>query len=243
MEPSEYANIARLETQHWYYTGKRRIVKYWLEKYGPPRADQWLLDCGAGTGIFAEEMTARCQVKVLDDHEEALRLLRERFPADRILSLSGEQIPLPDASVDYVTALDVLEHVPQDAAAVEGFARVLRPGGLAVVTVPASMALWSAWDETLHHFRRYDRAGLTALFEPGAWELLHVNYTNALVFPAVWVVRRWQAMRPPGDGVRAEDAVPASWLNALLRGVFVAQGCSRVSMPFGVSLVLVARRR
>jgi SAM-dependent methyltransferase len=186
---------------------------------------------------------------VLDDHEEALRLLRARFRPEQILSLAGDHVPLPDASLEYVTALDVLEHVPDDAAVVRGFHRLLKPGGLAVVTVPAGMALWSDWDVALHHFRRYHRAQLRALFPGDDWELVHVNYTNVLAYPAVWAVRRWRAWRaragaPVGAAQgRTEDRLPPRPLNALLRAVFVGMALWRVPLPLGVSLVLVARRR
>jgi SAM-dependent methyltransferase len=244
MEPTEYANLARIEKQHWYYRGKRRLVRYWLERLGPPRDGQTLLDCGAGTGEFAAEMVSSCRVLVLDDHEESLRRLHERFAADQVLSLGAEGIPLPDGAVDYVTALDVLEHVEHHQAAVDGFARVLRPGGVALVTVPASMALWSDWDEALHHFRRYDRRGLVALFGARDWEILHVNYTNVLAFPAVCLLRRWRRWRPATPGAaRAEDRLPAPGLNCLLETLFVGLGRWHVPFPFGVSLILVARRR
>ncbi len=262
MDAAEYANIAALEREHWYYSGKRAFVRGWIERVRPPAAADTLLDCGAGTGLFAEEMAARCRVLVLDDHEEALRILRTRFRPEQILSLAGDQVPLPDASLEYVTALDVLEHVPDDAAVVRGFARLLKPGGLAVVTVPASMALWSDWDVALHHFRRYERGQLKALFAGSEWELVHANYTNTLVFPAVWLVRKWRAWTSggaekresgkvekrdtpgaAGGATRSEDKVPPRWLNALLRTIFVRMALWRVPMPFGVSLVLVARRR
>jgi len=146
-----------------------------------------------------------------------------------------------------VTALDVLEHVPDDVAVVHGFHRLLKPGGLAVVTVPASMALWSDWDVTLQHYRRYDRAQLRALFPAAGWEIVYVNYTNAVVYPPVWLVRKWRAWRPRlGLGAarsRTEDRVPPRWLNALLGAMFVGMGRWRVPLPFGVSLLLVARRR
>jgi len=247
MDEAEYTNLAALEKEHWYYLGKRRLVHAWIARTRPPASQNVLLDCGAGTGLFAKEMEAFCKVLVLDDHEEALRILRTRFKSEQILSLAGDRVPLPDESLDYVTALDVLEHVADDVAVVSGFHRLLKPGGLAVVTVPASMALWSDWDVALHHFRRYDRQQLRALFPSERWELVYVNYTNVLVYPAVWAVRKWRAFcKGSGAGssaARSEDRVPPRWINVLLRDAFVGMANWRMPFPFGVSLVLVARRR
>ncbi len=248
MDAAEYANIAALEQEHWYYSGKRRFARAWIQRARPPARGDLLLDCGAGTGLFAKEMERDCRVMVLDDHEEALRILRTRFKPEQIISLAGDRVPLPDGALEYVTALDVLEHVPDDRAVVQGFHRLLKPGGLAVVTVPASMALWSDWDVALHHFRRYDRAQLRALFPTNEWEIVHANYTNVLVYPAVWVVRKWRAWRsagkkPAAGAARSEDRIPAAPINAFLRAQFSALAQWRVPFPFGVSLVLVARRR
>ena len=246
MNAEEYQNLERVEQTHWYYAGKRALVRGWIQRTRPPRPDDVLLDCGAGTGLFAKEMEAHCRVLVLDDHEEALRILRGRFRPEQILSLSGDQVPLPAGLLDYVTALDVLEHVADDAAVVCGFHRLLKPGGLAVITVPAGMALWSDWDEALHHYRRYSRPQLRALFPPADWELVQVNYTNVIAYPAVWLVRKWRRWRArPGtvNSPRVEDRVLPRWLNALLREILVCLALIQLPLPFGVSLVLVARRR
>jgi len=243
MNSDEYANLERVEGAHWYYVAKRAFVRDWILRLRPPQPTDELLDCGAGTGRFAQEMQRYCRTRVLDDHAESLERLRERFAPERVHALSGPQLPLGDAVVQYVTGLDVLEHIPDDRAALQEMARVLAPGGLCVVTVPADMSLWSDWDEVLHHQRRYDRRGLVALFGNPEWEILHVNYTNVLAYPAVWALRRLRRVRPAAAGaLRAEDRIPARPINALLRWSFRALAMSRVPFPFGVSLLLVARR-
>lgn len=245
MNAAEYTNLEVVEGEHWYYAGKRVIVRSWLNRCGPPRAGQTLLDCGAGTGRFAQELSPACRVLVLDNHEEALRMLRARFAPDQIIGLDGDAIPLPDASLDYITALDVLEHVADDAAVVRGFTRLAKPGGLVVVTVPAGMALWSDWDVALQHYRRYNRRQLEALFDPRSWEIVHANYTNLAAFVPAWLVRkgrsllaRWHLVQE----VRMEDRVPPRWINATFKRLFILTGTTRLPLPFGVSLVLVARR-
>lgn len=241
MNDLEYARLARVEADHWYYAGKRRLVRALLERVRPILPDHILLDCGAGTGRFAEEMQARCRVLVLDDHEQALRLLRERFRPEQIFALAGDRVPLPDAALDLVTALDVLEHTLDDTAVVREFHRLLKPGGVVAVTVPASMTLWSEWDVALHHHRRYTRPQLRALFPAADWSLDYVNYTNVPVYPVVWLIRKWRRLLRLPDGL--DDHPLPRWLNALLRAQFVGLALARVPMPFGVSLVLVARKR
>jgi ubiquinone/menaquinone biosynthesis C-methylase UbiE len=241
MESAEYANLDRVERKHWYYAGKRELVSWWIRRLTPGIAKARLLDCGAGTGLFAQEMSAHLEAHVLDNHEESLVLLRSRFPAGQVHVLSGPQLPFGNASFDVLTALDVLEHIEKDAAAVTEFARVLKPGGLAVITVPASMALWSDWDVSLHHYRRYNRKDLLALFPSADWEPVYVNHVNSLVYPAVWLVRKWQRLM--GTRQRMEDRCPPEFLNRLLQRIFVRTGRSRLRAPFGVGLLLVIRRR
>ena len=83
-----------------------------------------------------------------------------------------------------------------------------------------------------------------ALFPAEQWELVHVNYTNVVVYPIVWLVRKWRRWFSRGTaGVRPEDQLPPSWLNTLLRALLVRLAYWRLPFPFGVSLLLVARKR
>jgi ubiquinone/menaquinone biosynthesis C-methylase UbiE len=246
MNAEEYANLERVEREHWYYAGKRAIVAGWLERLEVLRPDKLLLDCGAGTGLFARELRGRCRVRVLDDHAESLEILRRRFLPEEIIDLPLARAAIPDASYDAVTALDVLEHVEDDAGMVRAFHRVLKPQGVVIVTVPASRALWSDWDVALHHFRRYSQHSLQVLFPRESWEIVEIKYTNVIAFPAAWWIRHWRTWRARlgwRSGARTEDKLPPRWLNHWLMKIFVATARSRLSGPIGVSLLLVAKKR
>jgi SAM-dependent methyltransferase len=243
MNPEEYDKMGRLEGGHWFYRGKRRIVRHWLEKTGGLRPETILADCGAGTGAFAVEMSSVCKVIAVDDHRESLEVLRSKLSADQVVAGSCTALGLSLESCDRATALDVLEHIPDDRAAAAELWRILKPGGILVVTVPAMMALWSDWDVVLHHCRRYDRRGLESLLKEAGFELLWVNYVNVIVCPLIWLVRKWRGWFPQKSEERAEDRLPPSWLNTLLEWGFVAPACQGVvHWPLGVGLLAVCRK-
>src|SRR5262245_47520708 len=218
MDPNEYTNLANVETRHWFYAGKRDIVRHWIERLHPLRPHHLLADVGAGTGTFAAEMSAACQVMALDDHEESIGLARAKLGPDRVQRGTCANLPLSAGSVDVLTALDVIEHVEQDRAALLEFSRVVRPGGLVVLTVPALMMLWSDWDVALHHFRRYTRASLLAVVPTDSFTVVRCMYINVVALPLVLLVRKWRALKHRlgfKTLSRSEDAIPPTSLNAL----------------------------
>jgi ubiquinone/menaquinone biosynthesis C-methylase UbiE len=246
MNPEEYTNLARIETKHWFYVGKREIVRHWIQRFCPLKPEHVLADCGAGTGFFAVEISPKCNVIAVDDYEDSLRLLRERLGEVRVRKGSCANLPLDSNSVDVLTALDVIEHVEDDRAATREFLRVVKPGGLVVITVPALMALWSDWDVTLRHFRRYTRRSLLSVV-PEEFEVLHLNYVNVAVLPLVWGVRKFRALKQKFGGKvesRSEDSIPPEFLNRLLRWTFVKLACQRaIKFPAGVGLIAVLRKK
>ena len=247
MNPSEYTNLANVERRHWFYAGKREIVRHWIQRVHPLRPEHLLVDCGAGTGTFAAEMAGLCRVLAVDDHEESLAIARTQLGAGQVRRGSCVELPLESNSVDVLTALDVLEHVEDDRKAVAEFSRVVRPGGIVVLTVPALTWLWSDWDVALHHVRRYDRRSLLALLPNASFEVVHCNYVNVVVLPLVVMVRKWRGLKRalgfPIDA-RSEDRIPPRWLNAALRWSFVALGCQGwIRFPAGVGLLAVLRRK
>src|SRR5262249_30608873 len=243
MNPEEYKNLSQVEQVHWFYRTKRQIARYWLLKSYPLQKDSILADCGAGTGLFAHEMSDTCRVIAIDSEEAALRLAEQNVGKENVRRGSCDALPLDDSSVDCVTALDVLEHVEDDRKAVREFERVLTPGGVAVVTVPAMESLWSDWDEALHHYRRYRHEGLLKLFDTTSFKIMHWNYINVLAIPAVFAARKSRALSR-GSGktnspARLEDKILPNWLDSSLSMTFKALACQRwIRFPVGVGLLL-----
>jgi hypothetical protein len=121
--------------------------------------------------------------------------------------------------------------------------RLVRPGGLVVITVPALRWLWSDWDVALHHRRRYHRADLLRLVRRSGAEVLHCSYVNTFALLPIALVRGWRRLRPPAPGApRAEDRIPPPPVNRLLYQSFVRPACwSWFRPPAGVSLLAVLR--
>jgi ubiquinone/menaquinone biosynthesis C-methylase UbiE len=248
MNPGEYKNLNEVERLHWFYRTKREIVRYWLLKSYPLQSDSVLADCGAGTGLFASEMTDICHVIAIDSHEDALRLAEQNIGAENVKKGSCTALPLKDSSVDCITALDVIEHVEDDRLAVREFARVLKPGGVIAVTVPAMPLLWSDWDVALHHYRRYHHTGLLKLFDAALFEIMHWNYINVLALPAVFAARKlrpfFRSAAADKSSRRLEDKMLPSFLDNTLSFAFKALACqSWIRFPAGVSLLAIAERR
>jgi SAM-dependent methyltransferase len=182
------------------------------------------------------------RVIAMDDHEESLVILRKRLPPEAVVRGSCTSIPFNDDSFDAVTALDVLEHIPDHQDAANEMIRVLRPGAPIVITVPAMKCLWSDWDTSLHHQRRYSKPELLSLFHHLPVKIDHCAYINVLAMPMILMARKARGIGF-WAGSRAEDHIPMIPINWLLRQAFVRLANLGIQFPFGVSLILVAHKK
>jgi SAM-dependent methyltransferase len=151
---------------------------------------------------------------------------------------SGLELPFADESFAAVLALDVIEHVADDIVLLREAGRVLRPGGVLLVTVPALPWLWSSHDEVNGHFRRYTLPALTAALQAGGFSPARVSYYNALLLPLA-IMRKFAARVAGSDEHHLED-LPRP-LNSLLRKVLSVEGrvVRRRDLPLGASLIAV----
>jgi SAM-dependent methyltransferase len=241
-----YEIEAGVEKRHWWFRGRRRILRRLLgglEPPLPPRAR--ILDVGCGTGANAEVLAAGERFVVgLDASAIPLELTASetRRPCTRLQADAG-QLPFPDAMFDLVAALDVLEHMDDDVGATHELARVLKPAGVLIVFVPALRALWSLQDEVSHHRRRYGRDQLRTVVLASGLHIERLTFFNTLLFPPILAARLAMRIRRP-RGLKSENQLGGPLTNALLTMIFAAEGpvVSRVDLPIGVSLACVARR-
>src|SRR5207302_7861365 len=156
MEREQYAIMARREERHWWYTGMRRVALAVLERFLEGRRDLRILDAGCGTGGTTQELRRFGDVVGVDLAWEALEPARARG-LKQIARASIERLPFGSAAFDAVTSFEVVYHlgVGNDTCVFEEIRRVLKPGGLFLLRVPAHDWLRGEHDRLVHTRHRY----------------------------------------------------------------------------------------
>ena len=235
-----------IEETHWWYRGRRALVRDALDRWAAPRRPLAVLDVACATGMSFRFLADYGSIRGLDISDETIRLCGQRG-IDRIVKGDAMRLPFSAGSFDVVLALDAFEHFDDDVAAMRETLRVLRPGGVLVCTVPAFMALWSPHDEAYHHKRRYRRPLLRERLALAGYALQRTSYSSMALFLPVLALRRWRRWRgeKPGESPSSDFAVPfpapVEWLASGITRAEVALE-RHVNLPFGVSLLAVAKR-
>ncbi len=241
MERRVYARMGEVEDRHWWFVARRRILAAVLERSALLAKPARVLEAGCGTGGNLGMLSRFGPVSAFEPDEAARgnALRHNRF--DIRAGALPDRAPFAGERFDLVAMLDVLEHLDDDEGALRALAERLAPGGLVLVSVPAYAFLWSRHDMTHHHKRRYTRASLLAVTRAAGLEPVRAGYFNTLLFPLI-VARRLlgRLLGLKGD----DDALPPLWLNRLLGAVFAFERrlVGRVRLPFGVSLLMLARK-
>jgi len=246
MNIDEYAKMYRLEDEHWWFVARRNLIVRALARFSStkttPQAAR-VLDVGCGTGGMLDRLQPFGEVLGLDLEATALAFCRQRGYT-RLVQASATAMPFAADTFDVAVALDVLEHIPDHAAAAREIARVLKPGGALFVTVPAYRSLWSGHDVALMHQRRYVAREVVALLEQAGLYVEHLTYTVSILFPLAYLVRMVQRRLRPGAPPRADVRSTPPLLNRALLGLQDAE--SRIALvsqiPYGLSILAVARK-
>jgi len=219
--------------RHGWYGGRRRVLAATLGKMALP-PDTRALDAGCGAGGNLALLASRFEAVGVDEDPEAVAAAGPRACVGSVLDL-----PFEDGAFDLVCCLDVLEHVPDDVAALHELRRV---GSTLLVTAPAFPGLWSAHDAASGHVRRYTRGALLATARRAGWEPARVWAFNTVLLPLVAGYRLSDRLRtsPPRSDLERAPRVAGALVGGALRleAELLRRG---VRAPVGLSWIGVFR--
>ena len=235
-----------LETWHWWFRGRQRILETALCCELKRQTSFYIasLGCGPVEGLNWLVPFAGPNGRVVGVDSDPVHARRA---AGNISCVVGraEAVPVASESFDVVLALDVLEHLDDDAAGLCEAVRLLKPGGLLLVTVPALPSLWGNQDIVNQHRRRYTKHTLKGTFVQAQLPSPYITYFNTILFPPVAAVRWFRrSVGLARDSGSDFDGNHPGLMNDILAAVFSLERhlIRCLPLPVGVSLLATVRR-
>lgn len=229
---------SHLVSDYWWYRARTDLLEAALAGFAAGTTTA--LDLGSADGPSADWLHERIpRVASLDVDPRGLG-------AGGVCG-SGIALPFADGSFDLVSAFDVIEHLDPEATALDQVHRVLRPGGILLMSVPAYQWAWTDHDVANGHYRRYTRRRAVRAVESSGLVVLRATHAFAATFPLFAIERLARRARGPRRADAADvatvPAVPKALNDALLALCRVDHALlTRVDLPFGSSVLVAARK-
>ena len=232
------------EDKYWWFIARNRILEKTVRTFCQINKSFNLLDVGCGTGGFASLLKDDCNVIGIDTSDTALDYSRKRG----LTNLKNCYLHQFDKSqygkIDAITMLDVFEHIEDDIAVAKEAFDILDSGGIMIASVPAYQWLWSPHDEIHMHYRRYTVPKFKKLLQDAGFKVMYSSYFNSILFLPAVLKRLWDKITGGHNKEHAPiDEVP-DFINTIFTDLFLIEKSwiPKVMMPFGLSIVLVAKK-
>jgi SAM-dependent methyltransferase len=242
MDARYVAVYEQLEREHWWWVSRRDILLgllHTLTRSWPAAGRPTLLDLGCGAGVNLAAFRERADCQGIEPNPLLAARARVNSGVKVQVGSLPDDLPAFDHPFDFVTLLDVLEHIDDDVMTLKTAARLLSPGGRIIINVPALPWMWSEHDAVNHHKRRYVATGLREILMRANLDVRLIRYWGTLLVPLAWAerrVRRWRR-----NGSYAVN-VPSPRVNTVMRRLVRAEysATAKVGLPVGLSLLAVA---
>jgi SAM-dependent methyltransferase len=246
MNLEEYEVMYQVEDHHWWYLGMERITCSLLERALPHAGEARslkILDAGCGTGAVMKYLARYGEVTGFDFSAEALKFSRRRGHS-RLAQASVLQTPFARHTFDVLVSFDVIcETGVNDRQALREFARVLKPGGLVLLRLPAYSWMRGQHDVAVHVEHRFTRQELISKLRESGLTPLHTSYANMFLFPMA-AAKRWSERFLPQQQNGSDLTLNLGIVNGVLRSILGAEAplIKARGLPFGLTVTAVARK-
>jgi SAM-dependent methyltransferase len=225
---------------HWWLTGKYDIICRFFQEHRA--GSSIILDVGCGPGNLMEKISplTKGQLVGLDLALKGLQYAKGNNFHNLVLG-DMTRGPFKEASIDFILAVDICEHVPDDRQLLRELHCVLKPGGRLLVVVPAHPILWGEHDALFGHYRRYYREELRSRMDGAGFRILKISYMQSLFFLPLLLLRSIKNV----TRCHSQDffAFPER-LNRLLHRLVASEyGLLRkLSLPIGTNILCVVEK-
>ncbi len=249
--PDDFARLRAVEDTHFWFVSRNDVLAAALSTL--PRngsGPQSILEIGCGTGNTLRVLRhafPHASIVGVDPFYAGLQLARTRCDA-HLIQAQIERLPFRKPFA-LISLFDVLEHVDDDVGALTAIRRLLEPGGVVLMTVPADPSLWSRLDEESGHFRRYSERQLRSVVEAAGLRVEYASHFMAMTYPIVWLSRRLDRWMSPARSVDRRPAIERELrvpfaINTAFRQLLRVESSAirhRRGLPFGASLLAMIR--
>ncbi|MDI7258315.1 MAG: class I SAM-dependent methyltransferase [Thermodesulfobacteriota bacterium] len=230
-----------LERSHWWFDGRRRLLKFLISSLDI-RKNSPVIDVGCGVGSNLTLLKSMgYKVIGIDSEIYSLSLARK---VSGVPLVNGDLLMLPVKSnaISLLIATDILEHLEKDAIGLREIYRSLEEGGKVILTVPAFRFLWGTQDIVGMHKQRYTKKELLRKIEQEGFIILKSSYFNLILFFPILLMRRM--IRLFGLKIQSENKINHPIINFFLKILFSVEPylLKNISFPFGVSIFCIAKK-
>lgn len=240
MSDFEYRVMASVEREHWWYKTLHRMITGELKK----APNGLIVDIGCGTGgtyKYLEKRFPDMDYVGIDIALSALKFTNS-CGVDKLVSASADRLPIRGGLIDVILCMDVLCYRSLDPrVCFEEFYRVLRPGGLLLMNLPAFPSLRGRHDKAVGIHRRFKKLETRIMAEEIGFENVTSSYWNMVLSPFLLV---WRWMSRFSSDCKSDLTLPGQRLNNILgelqKGEYILSKI--VTLPFGSSLFISAQK-
>ncbi len=221
-----------------------------LQRYLSPQESPVILEVGVSGGHLLADLAAnfpQASIVGADYTIGSLEAIAPRCEGVPLIQIDLTKSPFPSGGIDGIVILNVLEHIEDDRLAISHCFRMLKPGGVLVVEVPAGPDLYDDYDKELMHFRRYRRHDLVKKLSEAGFHIEEASHIGFLFYPPFWLSKKRSRMRGEKNAnhSRVRAAIQTtSRFNAIAKTVMqIEQWLARnLQFPVGIRCTAICRK-